>query len=299
MKSSMIAAVLLTASVSVQAQTSSTTIATPAAQSSTTIQAQQPAAAKKWGVVAVSENAIGQADIDAKASDAAVYSQNQLGVNYKLNDVFTAEVRHLFNMANDPAQLTGAAAATNGNRRLKTVATAAILKMKTAQTMAGSDALTYAFRADLPIGEYFQEIKRLGNLRMDVTPVWHAGSKVDLSLAISPRILFNEATAANADTFTRLVLAPAASYNFSDKLSAYYAFTADMRTADLNRAKLETVSSAAATHEIGASVAVGVVTINPALTSDFDMLDKSADQDVRRSFSHETNSYNLNLSAVF
>jgi len=303
MKSSILVAVLLSATVSARAQTSSTTIAAPAAQSSTTIQAQQPAAAKKWGVVAVSENSVGQADIEANGSQVSAYSANQLGVNYKLSDVFTVEVRHLFDMANKPESL--AAGNTLGGKRIKSIATPVILKMKTAQTILGSDALSYSFRVDLPIGEYFQEIKRLANLRMDVTPTWHMGTKTDLSLTLSPRIAFNSKDASNADTISRLVIAPAASFNMNDQLSAYYAFTADMRTADLNRASLHSLSVAKGSHEIGANIAMGALSINPAISSDIDLLDNSTTDgsakgdDMRRAFSHETNSYNLNLSAAF
>lgn len=313
MKKTVMGIMIATAAVVANAQTAPA----PATQTTTATATEvKPAAASKYTGRLVLETAASTKEANESFKDAGILSAGAVGLIYKIDSTWSAEARQNFYLAANRDKLASGYQASLDGQNANVSATTLIAKQNSQATLFGSKALSHGYRLDILTTDKGQrDAGRLANLRYDTSLNYDLGTKTSLSIALSPRLVLNKETSKiGSDSILRLVGGPSVSYAATDVVEGYVASTLDVRSSEFQYGSAEFNTLNMVTHEIGANITVGSLTINPAITSDLTLgnyanasEDSVADNSGQASlftnnsrfFAPETTSYNLNLYATF
>ncbi len=295
-------------------QTPAPAAATTAPTQTTSLSAQEakPAAASKFGSNIIFQARTNVGDLKANGSEAIIDSVNGVGITYKATDKIKVEARHNFGLRNvsdsqikneqladaDVMAYTDKFNSDNGSEsKYKTLDPTLHLNYSSDLKLFGSNAIVLLNRYYVPVTEKSIDAKSNGNLRSETQINWELNPKVTLSTYARLQIYLNKETA-DSNSQLRYMIGPVATYNFSDKINAYYlpyldlvASTAQFR----NFQKADKRNNFS--QEIGANFTVGSVTINPAWSTTASRAEGS--EAYTGAGSDANSEYDLNVIASF
>ncbi len=277
------------------AQTSSTTVSTPTtattampAGTSTSSTAAQTPAERAVKLNIISQSAVGLADLENGGSRPAAYTYTSMGVKYKINAKHSMELR-----ANAETKFQTENEAKTAKVDKTTMLDPSIHHTyKSDVKLMGSAPIVLGSRYLIPVSQAAYDNSSYGGLRFDTSIDWELNPKVTTSLILSPRMSFsNPAGKLGGESKLSLIAGPAVTYNFNDKFSAYYAGTVYVASDKHTRGQMAANIKNEFSHEVGLKITAGAFSINPALITTQQGLNRSGYEDV-------TNDQNTELGLI-
>ena len=297
---------ILVAAVAANAQTGSTTKAkvsakkvvaqnssslktqpVPATQTTTAATTTVAPAPKKWSVLLNAMVYTGENSTREYGAQAPISTDAAVGVGYKLTDKVKAELIGAFTY-NYVQNGSGAPAARD---TFVEVDPAVKLGYKSETRLLGSEPIAFSGRYYVPVTHSSAD-KNNGTLRFDIGAEWVMNPKWTLGTSLSTRgyLHTNHATK-GANGELRLEPDLTATYNISDKFSAYVSEALYVRSTDYLRSGTEANIANMSFSYLGANYTLGALTINPFVEVGRNLNDGQA-------YSKDV-AYYLNLIAVF
>lgn len=300
---------VLTASTTAFAQTSTTTSSTTttaptgAAAPTQTMTTQVPSVVNNFGGNVIFEASAGVGALKDDKTEAKVDSFNSVGLTYKISDKLKTELRHNYSYAvvSDREQLrnedTGAI-----DDAYKMEDPTLHLTVKTDYSLLNSKPVSISGRYYIPASDASRASNTLGTLRVTSVLNWDMTTKATFDYLAETRLGANTTSNSDgnlgADSTMRFVTGPGATYNFSDSLSAYYIAYLDLVTTGHQRGDFQRADRR--NHlwqELGVSLSAGIFTINPYYST------KAVRAEDKVSYegagSDANSAYNLLVQAVF
>jgi hypothetical protein len=278
------------------------TTATPTQTTTASATTAAPAAGSKVTGLLLYEAAVAKDDVQNNKGSALVDAVTSIGVGYKVSPKVKVEYRHRFQVRNraDKDLIAGQGDPLNsdngqGDAALTKLADPTIhLNYSSDVKVFGSNPLSLGTRYYAPVSRSSTDAKSLGTLRANTNLEWTLNPKVSVNWVVQGRVSMTQENAkGGSDSTLRLITGPGATYNFSDKMDAYYTFYTDARSNGWSRGKLEADKGNQLYQEVGMNFTVGPVVINPIYLT-------STNLNERSTFGEGQNTeYDLILSASF
>lgn len=292
MKKTLFTAVLVATAI---AHAQSSTVAAPAAQTSTaSTSVAAPASAKKWSAQIYSGMSQSVQDANELKGDAPISSTNYLAFGYKLSDKIKVEARHNFTYASKTG--VGAEAKTKSN--YNSMSPAVMMRYSSQNTLLGSKPLAYRAWYYIPVDETSQNVKSAGVVRLDTMPAWDATAKLEVAfLARAQATMFQR----DSDGILRLITGPTLTYAVNDSVAPYYSLYNDSRSSSVNRGEFAFNVRNELYHEVGVGFTAGAFNITPSVSSynDYSLNDQTNGTRGEGFFTPENTSYGLELVGTF
>jgi hypothetical protein len=261
---------------------------------------------KRWGVNLHSENWMLIQDQEQLKSEAPLTSLNAIGLVYNVNKIWSVELRQYAEYASN-VQNMGDEDQQKHQNNFEWDALTLLVKAESTLTIGNSKPLTTDFRYYAPTDRLSREAKQAGLLRSDTYTEWNLSPKWAIGGLLSPRIQLNTADNPNTEKgadaeYYRLNISPSMNYYWTDLLSAYYAYTLNLRSTQAQRGDWRVDEGGDSSwHDIGLYVAWGQVLFNPSLMSRISHEDhqNSVFTGDSRVFAHDNTTYNFNVYAEF
>lgn len=283
-----------------EAETASSAAATPSATQ--TITTKMEAVKSNFGANLIFEGTVGVGDLKENQGEAKMESLNAIGLTYKVSEEIKTEIRHNFYLrsVSDREQLRK----DDGTYQDAYEAYDPTIHMniKTPYTFLGSKPITSSNRYYVPLTQGTQDRKNLGTFRSTVVPAWDLDTRWTFEylaeVRLTPNTTANSNGAIGSDMLFRYVTGPAINYNFSDSVYAYYIPYFDLITTGHQRGDFSKADQRNdINQELGVSVAIGSVTLNPYWSTTASR--NTGSEAYVGAGSDETSSYNLLVQAVF
>lgn len=258
----------------------------------------------QWQLNLSSESTVNAKAQQQDGADAQFTSLNGIGAIYNLSNRTQFELRQYFEYASKIETLSGRAKQLhqNENEMSNTVLRAATK----AFSVFKSKVISWEGRFYLPNDRLGVENKETGYLRLeaitswDLNPKWTVGAYMRAATLLNSKENPNAAKGSDAQYY-RLLTAPSLTYNFTDKVGAYYAYNVETWAGEAQRGIYRPDVLNEALHEVGLLWTLGPVLINPTMISEVshDNADASLFTQNSRYFASDNTTYNLNLYATF
>lgn len=282
------------------AQTSSTTVSTPAASttavpagSSTSSTAAIKPAERAVKLNIISQTGIGLADLENGGSRPTAGTVTSLGVIYKINAKHSVELR-----GNADTKFQ-----TDNKEKTAKVDKTTLIEptlhytYKSDLKFMGSAPIVWANRYYIPVAESSYENMSYGRYRLDTSIDWELNPRVTAGIYLNPRISFsNPAGKLGGESTLTFIGGPSVTYNFSDKLSAYYVGMVAASSDKYTRGYMNANVKNELIHEAGLNIVAGAFVINPLITSSQVGLNRSGYEDV---INDQNTELGLVVAAVF
>ena len=292
MKKTLFTAVLVATAI---AHAQSSTVAAPAAQTSTaSTSVAAPASTKKWSVQVYSSMSQSVDDSNKLKEDAPISSTNYLALGYKLSDKIKVEARHNFTYASKIG--VGAESETKSN--YNSMSPALMMKYSSQNSFLGSKPLAYRAWYYIPADENSRAVNSAGVFRADTMPAWDVNPKLELAwLARAQASVFQR----DSDGVLRIITGPTLTYAVNDVIAPYYSLYNDARSSAINRGEFAFNARNEVYHEVGVGFTAGAFNITPYISSfnNYSLDDQTNGTRGEGFFTPENTSYSLELVGTF
>lgn len=310
----MLIGLALVSTIAAQAQTTSTsaTAVAPAAQTTTTTAAAaKPAAANPFGFKAVLESYVNAGDVRTSNGSIAVDALAAFGLTYKVSDKTKVEARHNFQVRNRrDSELNAVQAGYIGALRsdqssdspYRTLDPTLHMSYNSDFSMLGAAPMVFAARYYVPVTPDSVANGSKGVIRYQTSLSWDLNPKVNIEAAVQQRVyLYDTLTtgqAYNSSGGTELRTIPQVvfTYNFNDKINAYYSPYFDLIATRTAHADFKANKRNLLIQEVGMNFTVGPVSINPAYLT---FGSSAGSEGYTGAGSDEQTEYDLNIVATF
>jgi hypothetical protein len=225
------------------AQNTTATTAPTTQTSATSAAAATAAPASKISGLLLYESYATKDDVQNNKGSALVDAVTSIGVSYKVNPKNKIGIRHRFQVRNRADKDLTADQSQGGDNALnsdngqgdqaltKLADTTLHYDYSSDLRFLGSNPITISSRYYAPVSRDSMDAKMIGTFRSQVNPEWDLNTKVTLNFLLQGRLYVKQADAKGAsDSTLRLIAGPGATYNFTDKLNAYYTVYTDQKS---------------------------------------------------------------------
>ena len=284
------------------AQTTSTqqlpsTNTTNTAAPTNTLTTTAPGLSSRFGALLLWQSWTTAKELREHDSKARIDSDNGIGLTFKATDKLKTEIRHRFAYT-----IVGDSDRLEGQDAYQLLDPTIHANYASDLRLFGSNPIVFNNRYYIPLSEASRESTSRGVLRSQIAPDWDLSPRVNISYMLQARLFMYEnnqveaAGATGGDSALYFLTGPSVTYNFGDKLNAYYFPYLATTGTRFQYGDLRSDLGNTLAHEVGFNIVAGPVEINPAYSLYTTALNREGYEDFG---DDQVSEYSLVVSASF